>query len=654
MDGEISLDLARLENVKHLDGGSIRAACPACRAAGSDKSGNHLLIQPDGKFGCATHPDDQEHRKEIFRLAGTRLAPNGRAKRNDSGRHFVCAYDYHDQSGKLVFQVCRYSNKDFPQRHPDPTKPGKWIWNMAGIDRILFRLPEVIAARKAGLPIFVCEGEKDVLAMVERGFAATCNPGGAVKKADGDKWQANYTETLRGADVTVIADKDQDGRKHAQIVAGKLHGIAKSVRVIELPDTNGQPVKDAADFFAAGGQTDDLDAIAEATPEFDPSKTDGAPEVDQVRRLAQAGEDIQKALAAAPDQWQDIAATARAALNAITEDAPPSSVSIDERIAGLWFDPKKPPPEEPVLVAIAGVPCATPGNITTITAQKKTGKTAELSAIAAAGISERGDTLGVKAFNPDKKTVLHFDTEQSAMDHWKVCDSILRRAQLAESAIFKSVCLTRLPIRERLEIVHHVIRQEAQRGNGLFIVLIDGHGDLVRNVNDPVETADYVAEIHGLAIETHCHIYGALHLNPGSDFKSRGHLGSELERKSQTNLRLEKEGEIFCVWGDANRGAPISKKAGPCFVWNNDARMHVSVASRLQTKSDLQLEDARMKVTEGFRLASEAALHYSELIAALRKVPGVKSDSTAERIFRSAKDACYISKNLLQQWQINP
>ena len=232
--------------------------------------------------------------------------------------------------------------------------------------------------------------------------------------------------------------------------------------------------------------------------------------------------------------------------------------------------------------------------------------------------------------------------------------SILRRAQLTESAIFKSVCLTSLPILERQAIVHQVIRQEAQVGNGVFIALIDGHGDLVRNVNDPEETADYVAVLHALAIESHCHIYGALHLNPGSDFKSRGHLGSELERKSQTNLRLEKADEVFCAWGDANRGAPIPKNIGPCFVWSNDARMHVSVDSRGQTKADIQLEDARMKVAEAFRLADKPVLHYSELIAALQRVPGVKSNGTAERIFRHSKNARHITKNLIGQWQIAP
>jgi hypothetical protein len=86
MTGEISLDLARLENCKRHDDGSIHAACPACREVGSDKSGDHLLIRPNGKFGCATHPDDGEHRKEIFSLVGSRLATNGCAKRDDGGK----------------------------------------------------------------------------------------------------------------------------------------------------------------------------------------------------------------------------------------------------------------------------------------------------------------------------------------------------------------------------------------------------------------------------------------------------------------------------------------------------------------------------------------------------------------------------------------
>jgi hypothetical protein len=261
MSGEISLDTARLENVKHLDGGAIRAACPACRAAGSDKSGEHLLIQLGGKFGCAANPKDREHRQKIFGLAGKQLSPpaatNGRAKQ------FDCAYDYHDASGKMFFQVVRYKNpKTFSQRRPEGK--GKWIWNTDGVEKVLFRLPEIRRAIAGGKFIFQCEGEKDVLAMVQRGFDATCNPGGA------GKWLDSFSETLRGADVVVIADKDKAGRDHAQLVAGKLHGGAKSVRVIELPDTNGKQVKDAHDFFAAGGTDENLIALVDTAPTWTP------------------------------------------------------------------------------------------------------------------------------------------------------------------------------------------------------------------------------------------------------------------------------------------------------------------------------------------------------------------------------------------------
>lgn len=256
MNPEISLDTARLQNVKHLDDGSIRAACPACRAAGSDTSGKHLRIYPSGKFGCGKEQADTEHRKEIFRLAGKTKTADKPASR------IVATYDYTYASGNLAYQVVRKEPKTFLQRQPDGK--GDWLWKMDGVEKVLFRLPEILAAIKSGKFVFICEGEKDVLAMAQRGFDATCNPGGA------GKWLDGYTDTLRGADVAIIADKDKAGREHAQLVAGKLHGVAKSVRVLELPDTNGKPVKDAADFFTAGGAAGQIFELVDTAPEWTP------------------------------------------------------------------------------------------------------------------------------------------------------------------------------------------------------------------------------------------------------------------------------------------------------------------------------------------------------------------------------------------------
>lgn len=59
-----------LENRVARDDGSVVARCPACAQAGHDKSGNHLIVYPDGKFGCVACPSDREHNREILRLVG--------------------------------------------------------------------------------------------------------------------------------------------------------------------------------------------------------------------------------------------------------------------------------------------------------------------------------------------------------------------------------------------------------------------------------------------------------------------------------------------------------------------------------------------------------------------------------------------------------
>jgi CHC2-type zinc finger protein len=107
----------------------------------------------------------------------------------------VCAYDYTDEGGKVIFQICRKDPKsDFPVRRPDGR--GNWIWNVQGMSRVLYRLPEVLKAQT----VCVAEGEKDCDNLVKLGFVATTNPFGA------GKWRDEYSETLRGKDVVVFGD----------------------------------------------------------------------------------------------------------------------------------------------------------------------------------------------------------------------------------------------------------------------------------------------------------------------------------------------------------------------------------------------------------------------------------------------------------------
>jgi hypothetical protein len=167
----------------------------------------------------------------------------------------IAAYDYQDATGRVRFQVVRYAPKDFRQCRID--ERGTRIWNMDGVERLPYRLPEVLAADTA--EVWIVEGEKDVEALREiKGTVATCNPGGA------GKWLPAFSQHLRGKGVLLIPDRDGPGAKHAAIVLASLAGLVKWVKWIELPpEHKGRAVKDVSDLCTACASLDDFAATLE-------------------------------------------------------------------------------------------------------------------------------------------------------------------------------------------------------------------------------------------------------------------------------------------------------------------------------------------------------------------------------------------------------
>jgi RecA-family ATPase len=181
----------------------------------------------------------------------------------------AATYDYRDAAGKLLFQVVRKIPKTFRQRRPDGA--GGWIWDLRGVERVPYRLPELLRATHYA-PVFICEGEKDCDALYERGLIATTNPGGA------GKWQASLCGHFHGRDVVILPDNDPPGEEHAADVQRKLQGIARTVVTLRLPDL--PPKGDVSDWFAAGGTAEELEhltAAAQAQPvEHKPNGQAGA------------------------------------------------------------------------------------------------------------------------------------------------------------------------------------------------------------------------------------------------------------------------------------------------------------------------------------------------------------------------------------------
>lgn len=252
--------------------------CPVCGGADGDPRGQGKrcsgFTSADGEW-C--HCSREEHAGGLsidgagtyaHRMAGDCKCGkrHGPARERSQNREPEIAYDYRDESGELLFQVVRLAGKKFLQRRPDGH--GGWIWKLGATRRVPYRLPELVASDPARA-VYIVEGEKDADNLATRGQLATCNPGGA------GKWHQvaeAAAVALADRDVVVVADADKPGRAHAHQVAALVFPVAKSVRVLELPQ------KDASDFFAAGGTVGDIERLRASIEPWRPGAQSHAPE----------------------------------------------------------------------------------------------------------------------------------------------------------------------------------------------------------------------------------------------------------------------------------------------------------------------------------------------------------------------------------------
>ena len=169
----------------------------------------------------------------------------------------ISRYTYQKVDGSDAFFVIRTEPKDFRPMTPD----GKL--SLEGVERVPYRLPELLQGIEDSKPILLLEGEKDADRVAEMGFVATTFVGGT------GKWRDEYLEYFRGADIVLVPDNDHPGIKGMQDIAEHLHGTTKSMKVLELPglgERTDKHGKDFSDWADIDGNTSDVltDHIKEA------------------------------------------------------------------------------------------------------------------------------------------------------------------------------------------------------------------------------------------------------------------------------------------------------------------------------------------------------------------------------------------------------
>lgn len=241
--------LERLERVRR-NGSSHLASCPvASHGKGNgDREPSLSITESEGRVllncmaGC--------HTQDVLTAIGLDWPDLfDEPLTNDRGVK-VAEWTYEARDGSPYLTVERWQTpqgKRFVQRVPGADRPGL----PSNFQPTLYRLPRVLAAAKAGEPIWFVEGEKCVSAAEKLGVFATTGPGGV------KNWRDYYADRMVGcSEVNIVADNDEPGRAYAAMVAACLRGRGIKVKTwaVAVPGDKA----DLYDHVLAGFGLDDL------------------------------------------------------------------------------------------------------------------------------------------------------------------------------------------------------------------------------------------------------------------------------------------------------------------------------------------------------------------------------------------------------------
>lgn len=318
-------------------------------------------------------------------------------------------------------------------------------------------------------------------------------------------------------------------------------------------------------------------------------------------------------------------------------------------IKSCEIDYCNPPDDSKSLVAVNGVPLGTQDNLLCITGGEGTGKSNYVSAILSGTLVKENlypdKTLGLEiAANPKELAVLHYDTEQSESQSHKNLSNTLRRASLnTMPEFFHSLYLTFLSRKDRLKLIRESMDLYHHRHGGIHLVVIDGIADLIRSANDEIDSIAIVDELYRLAGMYNTCIICVLHFVPNG-IKLRGHIGSELQRKSAGILSIEKDenSEYSIVKALKVRdGSPLDVPI-MLFGWDKNENMHVYRGEKSNEDKEKRKTNELVSIIKvAFKNTSQ--ISYQDLCNIIMQEMEIK-DRTAKKYIAYMKE-----QNILDQ-----
>lgn len=312
------------------------------------------------------------------------------------------------------------------------------------------------------------------------------------------------------------------------------------------------------------------------------------------------------------------------------------------------------PPASLILSNDRGDTIGESGNIVTIEGVQKAGKTGVVSAILGAAIctTEDADFLSFRV--PHREGfVVHFDCEQPAKNRQRLIVAALRRAGLSDvPPELKTFSLLNADVKDRWPACALAVDSLAEAGP-VRLVIFDGGADLLSDTNNIEESNAMVDEMMRLAGRHSCLVVAVIHENPTTEGgKTRGHFGSQLWRKAQAAIAVQKgEDGISTAYAKFLRDGDWPKREGTFFKWDDEKKRHASTGDPSSVRAEVRSANKRQERQElAEKLFTGAAAmthaHLTNLIGELTK----REERTCRTyikemleigIIRKREDGCY-------------
>jgi len=208
---------------------------------------------------------------------------------------------------------------------------------------------------------------------------------------------------------------------------------------------------------------------------------------------------------------------------------------IEKYIHTHQFNIERKPIEDSHLFFYNGIPIGSRGNILAITGKAKSRKTVVASAISTSAFI-KDSFLGFTAEVNSHDNILHIDTEQGYYHYYGSVMRIFRDARIkGVPPNFHSIHTRDATTEMRIEILEYLFERLKPR-----VAIIDGVTDFVRDINDQDEATKMGEILLRLSYKYDALIIVVIHTTKTTGYMT-GALGTHLEKKAQTVIKVEKD-----------------------------------------------------------------------------------------------------------------